>query len=530
MDQEAVTKTQHQPHRPVVLIILDGWGIGLDYPGNAVLAANTPVMDHLTSTYPTTQLLTSGKAVGLPEGQMGNSEVGHLNIGAGFVVHQWISRIDAAIEDGSILQNQALQDAMDHAHAQGGVLHLVGLIGEGGVHSHTRHVMALLDMAAARGLKRIDVHAITDGRDTAPNSGLGYVRDVQDRMQRLGVGRVATVSGRYYAMDRDKRWDRTQLAYETIVEGIGPRFTSASSAIEASYREGITDEFILPTVIEPPGSTYAGMQPNDAMIFFNFRSDRGRQLTQAIAEPEFDGFERTHSVASEVPVTTLTRYQEGLPVAVAFLPQDVETPLAAVVAAAGLKQFHSAETEKYAHVTFFINGGREDPFAGEVRRMSQSPKVATYDLQPEMSADDVADGVVGAIESGEYGLIIVNFANGDMVGHTGVFAAAVKAVETVDRDLGRIIEALAKVDGVALVTADHGNSEEMIDLETGAAMTAHTTNPVPCVLVVPDDDPLRHTTLRAGAPLSALAPTILDLLGLERPAAMTTPGLLDGEV
>ncbi len=524
-----MTTLQRTPRLPVVLVILDGWGIGQDYPGNAVLAANTPTMDNLTSSYPTTQLLTSGKAVGLPEGQMGNSEVGHLNIGAGFVVYQWISRIDGAIEDESFLKNEALQTAIDHARDHGGILHLVGLIGEGGVHSHSRHLIALIEMAAARGLKRIDVHAITDGRDTAPNSGLGFVRDVQDRMQRLGVGRVATVSGRYYAMDRDKRWERTEKAYDAIVSSAGPRFTSAGAAIEASYRDGITDEFILPTVIEPPGSVYPGMQANDAMVFFNFRSDRGRQLTQAVAEPDFSGFERSRTVAADVPVTTLTRYQEGLPVAVAFLPQDVEQPLAAVVAAAGLKQYHSAETEKYAHVTFFINGGREDPFPGEDRRMSQSPKVATYDLQPEMSADDVADGVVAAIESGDYALIVVNFANGDMVGHTGVFEAAVKAIETVDRHLGRIIDALTVAGGVAIVTADHGNSEEMLNLETGAVMTAHTTNPVPCVLVVPEDDPLRRTTLRAGAPLSTLAPTILDLLGLERPAAMTTPGLLDSD-
>jgi 2,3-bisphosphoglycerate-independent phosphoglycerate mutase len=512
--------------RPVVLVILDGWGIGRDEPGNAILAANTPTMDRISRTYPFATLRCSGEAVGLPDEQMGNSEVGHLNLGAGFIVYQWITRIDKAIHDGSFFQNPALVRSVDGCIASGTTLHLLGLIGDGGVHAHSRHLFALLRLAAQRGLDRVLIHAFTDGRDTSPTSGIGFVREVEEAIRAEGVGRIATVSGRYYAMDRDKRWERTRLAYEAIVDGIGPVAPSAEAALQASYAQGITDEFVVPTVIVPPGSRPHQIQPGDRIIFFNFRADRARQLTQALVLPDFQGFPRTRSIAGLCPVTTMTRYEDGLPVDVAFEPQDVERPVGRVVSEAGLAQFHCAETEKYAHVTYFFNGGREEPFPGEDRLLVPSPKVPTYDLQPEMSAPGVTDGVVEAILSRRYAFIIVNYANCDMVGHTGVFAAAVKAAETVDACLARVLDATLSAGGVALVTADHGNAEEMIDRVTGGPMTAHTTNPVPVILVTPEDHPLRHATLRQECVLSSVAPTVLQLMGLPVPPAMTSPSLL----
>jgi 2,3-bisphosphoglycerate-independent phosphoglycerate mutase len=512
----------------VVLVILDGWGIGPDYPGNAILAANTPVMDDLADRYPRTTLLTSGLAVGLPAGQMGNSEVGHLNIGAGFVVYQWITRIDQAIEDGSFAQNTAIKAAMEGCLERGKALHLIGLVGEGGVHSHSRHLIALLDAARSLDLARTYIHAITDGRDTSPVSGAGFVRDVQDACQRRRIGRIATVSGRYYAMDRDKRWERIQMAYDAMTSAVGPSYSSALAAIEASYASGVTDEFIAPCVISPPGADPITIQPGDSVIFFNFRADRARQLVQALTLPDFDSFNRDVDLSGRLALTTMTRYQEGLPVEIAFEPHDVEYPVARVVSEAGHRQFHAAETEKYAHVTFFINGGREAPFEGEQRTLIPSPRVATYDLQPEMSAQAVTDAVVNAILSHQYAWLVVNFANGDMVGHTGVFSAAVKAIETVDSCLGRILAAVNETGAAALITADHGNSDEMIDRETGAVLTAHTTNPVPLILVLPDAHPLRHATLRTDGKLANIAPTILDLMGLPRPAAMTEPSLIAG--
>lgn len=507
---------------PVALIILDGWGIGRNEPGNAVLAARTPVMDRLLATYPHSTLRTCGEDVGLPAGQMGNSEVGHLNLGAGFIVYQWITRIDKAIRDGDFFDNPVLVSTVDDCIAHDSTLHLMGLVSDGGVHSHTRHLIALLELAKQRGLSRVAIHAFTDGRDTAPTSGLGFVTALEAAATAIGTGRVATVSGRYYAMDRDKRWERTKRAYDAIVEGIGPIAVSASAAVSASYEAGVTDEFIVPTVIGKPEP----MQPGDAVIFFNFRSDRGRQLTKAISEPDFSGFGRQRPLYQSVPVTTLTRFEEGLPVAVAFEPHDVTEPLARVISEAGLSQFHCAETEKYAHVTFFFNGGREVPFPGEERVLVPSPKVATYDLQPSMSAPGVTDAVVTAIESARFDFIIVNYANCDMVGHTGVFAAAVEAVESVDSCLGQVLDALRAAGGCAIVTADHGNAEEMIDRDTGKPMTAHTTNPVHVVLVTPDDHPLRHATLRTDAILSTAAPTVLKLLGLAVLPSMVTPALV----
>jgi 2,3-bisphosphoglycerate-independent phosphoglycerate mutase len=512
-------------HRPVVLVILDGWGIGREEPGNAVLAARTPTMDQIWAQYPHTQLITSGEAVGLPAGQMGNSEVGHLNLGAGFIVYQWITRIDVAIADGSYDRNEAFLRVIDRCVSRETTLHLMGLVSDGGVHSHTRHLVALIKLAASKGLARIAIHAFTDGRDTPPQSGLGFVRDLESEIATIGAGRIASVSGRYYAMDRDHRWQRTQLAYDAIVSGTGEAAASPGEAIQRSYDAGVTDEFIVPTVIPDVAGSPTTIQEGDAVISFNFRSDRMRQLITALSEPDFSGFERS-TVVDDLEIVTMTRYEEGLPVEVAFPPKDVEYPVARVVSEAGLKQFHSAETEKYPHVTFFFNGGREEPFPGEERALVPSPKVATYDLQPEMSAPGVTDAVVGAIESGRFDFIIVNFANCDMVGHTGVFEAAVKAVETADTSLGRILTAIEAAGGVALVTADHGNAEEMIDRASGGPMTAHTTNPVPLILFAPEDETLRHVSLREGAVLSAVAPTILDLLGVKAPETMDQPSLI----
>jgi 2,3-bisphosphoglycerate-independent phosphoglycerate mutase len=519
------TSQQERSHGPVVLVILDGWGIGRDEPGNAVLHARTPTMDRLWADYPHATLLTSGEDVGLPAGQMGNSEVGHTNIGAGFVVYQWLTRIDLAVANGEFAANPALNRAIDRAVENGSTLHLLGLVSDGGVHSHVRHLVALLRLARSRGLPadRVVVHAFTDGRDTAPDSGLGFLRDLEQAMAAIGVGRVGTVSGRYYAMDRDRRWERTQRAYQAIVHGAGEPAGSIEEAVSRAYAAGITDEFIPPTVIDD-GSGPATIRPGDSAIFFNFRADRGRQLSEALVGEAFGGWERGPRIPG-VHLVTMARYEEGLESEIAFAPMDVTNPLARVVSEAGLAQFHAAETEKYPHVTFFLNGGREEPFPGESRVLIPSPKVATYDLQPEMSAPELTDAVVGAIERGQYPLVVVNFANGDMVGHTGVFAAAVAAIETVDACLARVIAATLEQDGVALVTADHGNAEEMIDRESGAPMTAHTTNPVPVVLVAPDDHPLRHTRLRQGGRLSALAPTMLALMGIAVPDSMTEPVL-----
>jgi 2,3-bisphosphoglycerate-independent phosphoglycerate mutase len=511
--------------KPVLLAILDGWGIAPDGPGNAVSLATTPVFDELIRNYPHATLCTSGEDVGLPDAQMGNSEVGHLNIGAGFIVYQWITRIDKAIRDGELPSNTVLAQAFTSARDKGGTVHLMGLVSNGGVHSHTRHLLALLDLAKHYGVERILVHAFTDGRDTSPTSGRHSLTEVESKLLHIEIGRIASVSGRYYAMDRDHRWERTKLAFEAIVHADGPKASSAVTAIDTSYALDVTDEFVVPTVIpDADGSTHA-IGPNDSVIFFNFRSDRGRQLTEALATPDFSGFDRG-SYTIPQNVTTLTTYEATLPVEVAFPPHDVEFPLARAISEAGLNQFHTAETEKYPHVTFFLNGGREDPFPGEDRRLVPSPKVATYDLQPEMSAHSVSDGVVEAIRAGSYDFIIVNFANGDMVGHTGVIPAAVRAIETVDACLGQILAAMDKAGGVAIVTSDHGNAETMIDPVTGGPFTSHTTNPVPVILVAPGDNPLRSVSLRDDAVLSSIAPTVLELLGVAPPASMDQPSLI----
>ncbi len=514
------------PYRPVVLVVLDGWGIGPDDPGNAVLAANTPTMDRLQSSYPTSSLLCSGRDVGLPKGQMGNSEVGHLNLGAGFVVYQWITRIDAAIEDGSFFQKQAFASAIDHVRGTGGALHLLGLLGNGGVHASQDHLLALLRLARDHHVERVFVHGFMDGRDTPPNSGLGFLKDLLESMSRIGTGRMASLSGRYYAMDRDRRWERTKRAYDAIVNGKGVHATDPLAALQASYDAGVTDEFVDPVVIDDSnGSPVATINDGDSVIIFNFRSDRPRQIVHAISDPAFDGFDRG-TVCHDLYVVTMTEYQQGLPVHVAFPPQNVEMPLARVLSEAGKTQFHTAETEKYAHVTYFLNGGREDPFPGEDRKLIPSPKVATYDLQPEMSAHGVSESVVEAVDGSRYDFVMVNFANGDMVGHTGVFSAAVKAVETVDGCLDTVLKHVLDHEGVAIVTADHGNAEEMLIPGTNDVWTAHTTNPVPVILVAPDDSPIRHAQLRSGGRLADVAPTVLDLLGIPQPAQMTGTSLI----
>jgi 2,3-bisphosphoglycerate-independent phosphoglycerate mutase len=510
---------------PVVLVILDGWGIAPPGPGNAVSLATTPHLDQLFRSYPHATLRTSGEAVGLPDGQMGNSEVGHLNIGAGFVVYQWITRIDRAIRTGEFASNPGLKAAFASAMAHGGAVHLVGLVSDGGVHSHVRHLYALIDAAKAAGVTQLLIHGFTDGRDTAPSSGAATVSALEDHLAKVGIGRIASLSGRYYAMDRDHRWDRTQKAFDAVALGMGPQAEGAVRAINTSYAMDTTDEFLVPVVIPGPDGIIHRIAAHDSVIFFNFRSDRGRQMTEALAQPHFQGFARDGYVVPQ-NITTMTTYDATLPVHVAFEPHDVSMPLARVISEVGLTQLHSAETEKYPHVTFFLNGGREAPFAGEDRRLVPSPKVATYDLQPEMSALGVAEGVVDGIRRREYDFIIVNFANADMVGHTGSIPAAIQAVETVDACVGQILAALEAVDGIALITADHGNAEQMIDPISGGPFTAHTTFDVPVILVAPEDHPLRHAPLLQGAVLSAIAPTVLTLLGVEIPADMTSPSLV----
>ncbi len=523
--QEDMTSAQN---KPVALVILDGWGLGEPVATNAVWSANTPVMDALLRSYPNATLRTSGEDVGLPEGQMGNSEVGHLNIGAGRIVYQWITRIDRDIRESRFQQNDALRAAFDRAAASGGAVHLMGLVSTGGVHSSLGHLDALIEMAAAWPSVPVRIHAFTDGRDTAPDSGIEYVTHVQRVVDSSTVRdiRVASVSGRYYAMDRDHRWERTKRAFEVVTGSGGGAQPTAVDAIRASYDAGVTDEFVEPVRIGDWGTGDLRLQPGDEGIFFNFRSDRARQLTEALTVPDFEGFDRGALPGIPMSMTTMTRYEEDLPVTVAYAPHDVTWPIARVISDAGLRQFHSAETEKYPHVTFFLNGGREEPFPGEDRRLVPSPKVATYDLQPEMSAPAVCDGVVEAIESNAYDFIIVNFANADMVGHTGDIDATRKAVETVDRCVGRIVDALEDVGGVALITADHGNADVMRVPGTDDPMTAHTTNPVPVVLVAPDDSSLRHIQLRKDGRLSAVGTTVIDLLGLPHTPDMTEPSLL----
>ncbi len=510
------------PVSPVVLVILDGWGWRETQDGNAILKANTPIMDSLWAAYPHTLIRTSGKDVGLPEGQMGNSEVGHLNIGAGRVVPQELVRISDAVEDGSLQQNPKLLQVCEEVRSRGSKLHLIGLCSDGGVHAHIDHLCGLVDFAKAQNLDNVCIHAITDGRDTLPSSGVGEMQKLQTHLDRVGIGRIVTVSGRYYAMDRDRRWDRVEKAYRVMTQDGDGNGLSAADTLKASYAEGITDEFVEPTRLEP-----GAVEPGDGVIFFNFRPDRARQLSQAFVDPKFNGFDRQQILP--LSFVTFTQYDPMLPVRVAFEPQNLDNILGEVIAQNGLRQFRTAETEKYAHVTYFFNGGLEEPFPGEDRELVPSPMVLTYDKQPTMSADQVTDVAIAAVEKRLYSLIVINYANPDMVGHTGQIDATVIALETVDRCLGRLLETINRAGGTALITADHGNAEQMWD-EHGNPWTAHTTNPVPFIVV--EGEGLKipghgtEVSLRDDGRLADIAPTILDILKLPQPAEMTGRSLI----
>ena len=503
---------------PLALIILDGFGYRKETEGNAISMAKKPVLDEVFRKHPHTLIGASGMDVGLPDGQMGNSEVGHTNIGAGRIVYQELTRITKAIQDGTFFENEAFLHAVDQCKWFGSTLHIFGLMSDGGVHSHLDHICALLELAKREGLKKVCVHCFMDGRDTPPTSGKGYVQTIQDKIDELGVGCIATVSGRYYAMDRDKRWDRLERAYSAIVYGQGELYPSATAGIQASYDKGVTDEFIEPFIV----TENAFIRRDDAVIFANFRPDRAREITRALVDPDFDGFAREEG---NLPIkyVCMTQYDATMPnVEVAFKPQSLENTFGEYIAEKGLTQLRIAETEKYAHVTFFFNGGVEKEYKNEDRALIKSPSVATYDLKPEMSAYEVTDEVVRRIEADKYDVIILNFANCDMVGHTGVIPAAVKAVEAVDTCVGRVLEALEAHGGCALVTADHGNADQMLDTDGKSPFTAHTTNPVPLALVGRSD----VKALAEGGVLADLAPTMLDLLGLEKPEEMTGHSLL----
>jgi 2,3-bisphosphoglycerate-independent phosphoglycerate mutase len=499
---------------PACLIILDGYGLGEDVPGNAVKAARTPHLDELFAGSPSTMLRAAGLAVGLPEGQMGNSEVGHLNIGAGRVVYQELTRISLAIQDGSLLSNPVLAEAIDGAVSEGRAVHFMGLVSPGGVHSHQDHLYALVEMAASRGAQTVWVHCFLDGRDTPPQSGLSYVEALEERLAEIRVGKIATVVGRYYAMDRDNRWERVQKAWKALVLGEGASADTAREAIQSSYAAGVNDEFVLPAVIES-----APVRTGDAVVFFNFRPDRARELTRAFVDPAFEGFDRP--IVPVARFVCLTEYDPKISAPVAFPKEFPRHVLADVLAENGLRQLHIAETEKYAHVTFFLNGGVETPKQGETRILVPSPKVATYDLQPEMSAPEVTARLVEAIGRDAADVYIVNFANCDMVGHTGVFGAAVKAVEAVDAAVGDVRAAIEAKGGSLLLTADHGNAEQMLDADGMTPFTAHTTDEVP--LVVRAD---RVSGLEPGGKLADVAPTLLEVLGIPIPAEWTGRSLL----
>ena len=507
---------------PLVLLVLDGWGIRPERANNAIALARTPVYDQLLARYPHAQLIASGEAVGLPEGQMGNSEVGHTNMGAGRVVYQDLTRIDKSIRDGDLAGNEVLAAAMDRSADGRHALHLIGLVSDGGVHSHQRHLHALIGLAASRRLPRVFVHAITDGRDTSPTGGVRYVAELQRVLNDAGNGRIATVVGRYYAMDRDKRWDRTKLAYDAIVNGVAEKTsTSPLEAVESSYAANVTDEFIRPVgIVDANGTPIGPIRDGDSVLFFNFRADRARQMTRAIALDEFDGFERPHR--PRVHYVTMTVYDRTFTLPVVFTPQTFNGNFADVLAAHDRGNLRLAETEKYAHVTYFFNCGREAPYPREDRILVPSQKVATYDLMPEMSAPGIADALVADLGARRHDVIICNFANADMVGHSGNLDAAIKAVETIDECLGRIAAALRTARGRAIVTADHGNAEQMWDDELKGPHTAHTANPVPVILC---DDAYVGRALRDGS-LRDIAPTMLALLGLKKSAEMTGDSLI----
>ena len=494
--------------KPIILIIMDGFGIAPP-EGNAIAAANTPRLDKIFAENPLTQIGASGMDVGLPDGQMGNSEVGHTNMGAGRVVYQELTRITKSIKDGAFFKNDVLMEAVENCKKNNSALHLMGLVSDGGVHSHNTHLYGLLELAKRNGLEKVYIHALLDGRDVPPSSARDYVAELVEKTKEIGVGKVATVAGRYYTMDRDNNFDRVEKGYAAMVYGEGVQADDPVKAIEESYANGVTDEFVIPIVADKDGT----VKENDSLIFFNFRPDRAREITRTFVDPDFKGFERRNGMFP-LKFVCFTQYDATMPnVSIAFKPQSLANTLGEYMSSLGKTQLRIAETEKYAHVTFFFNGGVEKVYDGEDRILVNSPKVATYDLQPEMSAYEVTDKCVAAIESGKYDMIILNFANCDMVGHTGVFEAAVKAVEAVDECVGKVTDAIAKMGGVSLITADHGNADKMFD-EDGAPFTAHTTNPVPfCVVGYPCE-------LREGGRLADIAPTMLQIMGIAQPAEM----------
>lgn len=508
--------------KPTVLMILDGYGLNDRTEGNAVALAKTPVMDKLMKEYPFVKGYASGMAVGLPDGQMGNSEVGHLNMGAGRIVYQELTRITKTIQDGDFFENEGLMTAINNVKANNSALHLFGLLSDGGVHSHNTHLYGLLEMAKKNGIDKVYVHAFLDGRDTAPTSGKGFMQELCDKMQEIGVGQVATVSGRYYAMDRDNNWDRIEKAYDAITKGEGDKASDPVQAIADSYAKDVNDEFVVPVVIENDGKPVATVNDKDSIIFFNFRPDRARQMTRAFCIDDFDGFNR--GARKDVTFVCFTEYDVTIPnKEIAFKKVSITNTFGEFIANNGMKQARIAETEKYAHVTFFFNGGVEEPNANEDRILVNSPKyVPTYDKKPRMSAYTVCDKLCEAITGGEYDVIICNFANPDMVGHTGVVEAAINAIEVIDQCVGEVVEFIKQVDGQLFICADHGNAEQLIDYETGGSYTAHTTNPVPFILV--NADPAYK--LREGGCLADIAPTLIELMGMEQPEEMTGKSLL----
>jgi phosphoglycerate mutase (EC 5.4.2.1) len=504
--------------KPTALIIMDGWGQSSSTVGNAVELAQTPVYDNLLKKYPHTLIAASGLDVGLPEGQMGNSEVGHLNIGAGRVIYQELTRITKSIKDGDFFENPELIGAMKHAKDHGTKLHTWGLLSDGGVHSHIEHLKALIKMAKDQGLDNIYVHGFMDGRDTSPTSGMSYVKELEAYMSEIEFGVIATISGRYYSMDRDKRWERIEKSYNMLVKGVGETSDSAVAVFEKSYEQGVTDEFILPTVIVKEGKPVATVSENDAIIFFNFRPDRAREITRAIVDVDFDGFERTYFPTKYVGFTQYDKTIENIEIA--YKQQSINNTLGEYLSKLGKTQLRIAETEKYAHVTFFFNGGVEAPNAGEDRALINSPKVATYDLKPEMSAYEMTDKLLSELDRDYYDLIVINYANPDMVGHTGIIPAAVKAVETVDECVGKIVAKLEEKGGAFIITADHGNAEQMLT-DKGEPMTAHSINKVPCIV-----GGVGNVTLSTEGKLSDLTPTLLDLMLLDVPSEMTGTSII----
>jgi 2,3-bisphosphoglycerate-independent phosphoglycerate mutase len=511
--------------KPLALIILDGFGLREESLGNAVKAAHKPNFDRYWNNYPHTQLRASGEAVGLPEGQMGNSEVGHLNLGAGRVVYQDFTRVSKSIRDGDFFKNEAFLGAMQHVKQHQSALHLYGLVSDGGVHSHIDHLLALLEMAKQQNVETVFVHAFLDGRDVLPGSAVQYIKQVQDKMQELGIGKIATVQGRYYAMDRDKRWERTEKSYRAMVYGEGNKATDPLEALEESYRNNVTDEFVIPTVIvDGQGNPVGQIRDRDAIIMFNFRPDRAVQISQVFTNEEFRGFDRGPKFPKDLYYVCLTHYSETVGGQIAYKPTNLDNTLGEVLSRHGLTQLRAAETEKFPHVTYFFSGGREELFAGEERLLIPSPKVATYDLKPEMSAYEVADAVVEKLKTGQFDVLVLNFANPDMVGHSGIMEAAVKAVEAVDECLGKVVETVLEMGGIALITADHGNADMMIDPESGAPCTTHTTNPVPLIVTHP------AAQLRDGGILADIAPTMLKLLHIPQPDEMDGQSIVINEI